>query len=61
MNKIQIQKEWRDFIKKNKPPDEKPNKCPQCSSVKIYFCPGSTCLRPVKGIWWMCEDCLNEW
>lgn len=39
---------------------DKPKKCPNCGSTNIVYCPDSTNLVPVKGIWWICEDCLEE-
>jgi len=39
---------------------EMPQKCPNCGSKNICYCPGGTCLQPIPGINWICKDCLNE-
>ena len=35
--------------------------CPECNSTKVCGCQGGTCYKPIPGIKWICENCLNEW
>lgn len=39
----------------------RPLQCPKCGSRKFHNCPGGTCEKPIEGINWLCEKCLNEW
>jgi hypothetical protein len=41
---------------------ERPKECPVCHSPKVCACFGSTiCEGVIPEIWWICENCLNEW
>lgn len=35
-------------------------KCPKCEGYNIVSCKGSTNYKPVKGIKYICSDCLYE-
>jgi len=35
--------------------------CPRCKSKKICWNKGSTCLKPIPKINWLCSKCLCEW
>jgi hypothetical protein len=50
----------RKFVRDNVKP-VKPEKCPKCGGPKVTSCPGGNSLKIVPGIWWICEDCKNQW
>ena len=35
--------------------------CPKCKSKEVVSCKGSTCLKPIPSINWICTKCLYEW
>jgi len=48
--KREIREDWRI-----------PLECPKCNSKEVVSCKGSTCLKPILSINWICKRCLYEW
>ena len=35
--------------------------CPKCGALNPVHVRGSTCLKPIQGIEYLCKQCLYEW
>lgn len=49
------------YVRDTRKPDKTPEACPNCGGKNITSCPGGASLKAVPGIWWVCDDCKNQW